>query len=165
MWPASVCAGVPAPPGPSSPAWAGVAKNRVFVNSQNPNSYGKRQCVQLRRPLSVNSPEAVFQTITKIIIGYVLTVQNYKLAKLSRKEVPNHRQAKQQARNQDGTHPGFLAASNRSGVVSVIPGKRTLFAGRKTESPDRPGNPAAEAVRIIPALSGKSAGYPGRFGV
>ena len=51
-----------------------------------------------------------------------------------------------------------------SGGVRV-PDKRTLFAGRKTESPDRPGNPAAKAVRVIPALSGKSTGYLGRFGV
>ena len=89
--------------------------------------------------------------------------QIYKLAKLSRKEVPDHRQAKWQARNQDGTYPGFPRQNHPGGVR--VPDKRTLFAGRKTESPDRPGNPAAKTVRVIPALSGKNTGYPGRSGV
>ena len=92
-----------------------------------------------------------------------LQVQNYKLAKLSRKEASDHRQAKQQARNQDGTHPGFSRQNHSSGIR--VPDKRTLFAGRKTESPDRPGNPAGKTVCVIPAMFGKNAGYPGRLGV
>ena len=36
-----------------------------FVNSQNLIPYGRRQCVQFRRPLSVNSPESVFRQSQK----------------------------------------------------------------------------------------------------
>ena len=56
-----------------------------------------------------------------------IQVQIYKLAKLSRKEVPDHRQAKRQARNQDETYPDFPRQNYPGGVR--VPCKRTLFAG------------------------------------
>ena len=76
---------------------------------------------------------------------------------------PDHRQAKRQPANQNGTYPGFLRQNNPRGI-RVSEG-RTLLTGRKTESSYRPGNPAANAVRVIQALSGKSAGYPGPLSI
>ena len=85
------------------------------------------------------------------------------IGKIVKKGGFDHRQAKQQPADQNGTYPGFPRQNHPGGVR--VPDKRTLFAGRKTENPDRPGNPAGKTVRVSPALSGKSTGYPGRFGV
>lgn len=72
MWPASVCAGVPAPPGPSSPAWAGVAKIG-FCEFTKPELVWEATMCATTQAAFGEFTRSGFQTITKIIIGYVLT--------------------------------------------------------------------------------------------
>ena len=72
MWPASACAGVPAPPGPSGPTWARVAKIGFCEVTKPELVWEATMCATPQAALG-EFARSGFQTITKIIIGYVLT--------------------------------------------------------------------------------------------
>lgn len=69
MWPASVCAGVPAPPGPSGTAWADVAKIG-FGEFTKPDPVWEATMCAIPQAALGEFTRNGFQTI---IIGYVLT--------------------------------------------------------------------------------------------
>jgi len=72
MWPVSACAGVPAPPGPSGPAWAGTEKIG-FCEFTKPDPVCEATICAIPQAALREFTRSGFQTIAKIIIGYVLT--------------------------------------------------------------------------------------------
>lgn len=72
MWPASACAGVPAPPDPSGTAWAGTAKIG-FCEFTKPDPVWEATLCAIPQAALGEFTRSDFQTIPKIIIGYVLT--------------------------------------------------------------------------------------------
>ncbi len=145
---------------------------RVFVISQNPVSDRFFQAVMfgnIAKPYFVSRKWLPYKIPLLTLLSKAKNnrICSHRMKSMIGETVKkggfNHRQAKQQPANQDRTYPGFPRQDNPSGICIL----RTwmLFAGGQTKGPDRPGNPATKTVRVIPALSGKSDGYPGRFGL
>ncbi len=84
MWPVSACAGVPAPPDPSGTSWAGVAKIGFFEFTKPELVWEVTMCATPQAAFGEFTISG-FQTITKIIIGYVLTGSKLQIGEIVKK--------------------------------------------------------------------------------